>query len=100
MPAPPWKRATGLAPVIDGWLSSKVVRPCFTGSREAAPEAGVSEPYPETLHPALVKALVGRGIPALYRHQARAFEAARTGVGAQRGGRGRHVVVSTPTASG
>lgn len=48
-------------------------------------------PLPSELAPELVSALVGRGITALYSHQALAFEAAS---------RGEHVLVATGTASG
>jgi len=47
--------------------------------------------FPETLAPALQKALVARGIDRLYTHQAEAFLHASTG---------RSVVIVTPTASG
>ncbi|MDI7268869.1 MAG: DEAD/DEAH box helicase [Myxococcota bacterium] len=48
-------------------------------------------PIPGDLDPALSAALRRRGVESLYTHQAEAFEAARSD---------RHVVVSTPTASG
>jgi DEAD/DEAH box helicase domain-containing protein len=50
-----------------------------------------SKPLPCDLVPALVGALRERGITSLYSHQARAYEAVRSG---------RHLVVVTPTASG
>jgi DEAD/DEAH box helicase domain-containing protein len=46
---------------------------------------------PESLDPAVVSALLGRGLTGLYSHQAEAFAAAE---------RGEHVMVSTGTASG
>ncbi|MGB5368458.1 MAG: DEAD/DEAH box helicase [Polyangiales bacterium] len=46
---------------------------------------------PESLAPALVRAMRHRGIRELYDHQARAFELASEG---------KHLVVATPTASG
>jgi len=46
---------------------------------------------PESLAPALVRAMRQRGIRELYSHQARAFELAS---------QGKHLVVATPTASG
>jgi DEAD/DEAH box helicase domain-containing protein len=94
MPRPPWHRATGLDGVVSQWLASQAVRPCFTDERERASEAGETVPFPATLHGALRGALVARGVTGLYLHQAQAFEAARAHAGA------RHVVVSTPTASG
>ncbi len=48
-------------------------------------------PLPEWLDPRIAAALRGRGVAALYSHQAAAVEAAR---------RGENVVVSTATASG
>jgi DEAD/DEAH box helicase domain-containing protein len=52
---------------------------------------GRSEPFPDDLDPLVASALVGRGVTALWRHQAESWEASR---------RGEHVVVSTGTASG
>jgi DEAD/DEAH box helicase domain-containing protein len=52
---------------------------------------GRAEPFPDDLDPRVASALVGRGVTALWRHQAEAWEAAR---------RGEHVVVTTGTASG
>src|SRR5437868_7125996 len=46
---------------------------------------------PADLHPELVAALARRGVERLYSHQAEAYDAV---------GRGRHLVVVTPTASG
>jgi DEAD/DEAH box helicase domain-containing protein len=48
-------------------------------------------PLPETLTPALARALTAQGIASLYTHQAETFAAAE---------RGDHVVVATGTASG
>jgi DEAD/DEAH box helicase domain-containing protein len=91
MPAPPWKLETGLAPVVQNWLASGYVRPCFTGDRAFASAEGRFADYPEDLHPKLVAALRARGIEQLYDHQAQAWHATR---------RGKHVAVATPTASG
>ncbi|MBX5475477.1 MAG: DEAD/DEAH box helicase, partial [Thermoleophilia bacterium] len=57
---------------------------------EPAREARTA-PLPEGLHPAVREALARRGIEELYAHQAEAYEAAT---------RGRHVIVTTGTASG
>src|SRR5581483_11012118 len=57
---------------------------------EPAREARTA-PLPEGLHPAVREALARRGIEELYTHQAEAYEAAT---------RGRHVIVTTGTASG
>jgi DEAD/DEAH box helicase domain-containing protein len=48
-------------------------------------------PIPDELHPSVRDALERQGLPGLYRHQAKAFAAAR---------RGEHLVVATGTASG
>ena len=47
--------------------------------------------HPDSVAPALRDALVARGVPRLYVHQAEAFEQCATG---------KNVVVVTPTASG
>ena len=52
---------------------------------------GREEALPDDLDPRVASALVGRGITALWRHQAEAWEATR---------RGEHVIVTTGTASG
>ncbi|HYI75445.1 MAG TPA: DEAD/DEAH box helicase [Gaiellaceae bacterium] len=49
------------------------------------------EPLPDDLDPLVVSSLVGKGVTALYRHQAAAWESAQ---------RGENVVVTTGTASG
>ncbi|HWG57166.1 MAG TPA: DEAD/DEAH box helicase, partial [Gaiellaceae bacterium] len=56
-----------------------------------AARRGRSEPFPDGLDARVVSALAGRGITALWRHQAEAWEATR---------RGEHVIVTTGTASG
>jgi DEAD/DEAH box helicase domain-containing protein len=59
---------------------------------ERIPARGARDaPLPDTLAPEVVSALVGRGLTSLYTHQAAAFAAAEAG---------RHVLVSTGTASG
>jgi DEAD/DEAH box helicase domain-containing protein len=49
------------------------------------------EPLPDDLDPRVASALVAKGVTALYRHQAEAWEAAQ---------RGENVIVTTGTASG
>ncbi|MGJ7439833.1 DEAD/DEAH box helicase [Aquipuribacter sp. MA13-6] len=61
------------------------------GVRTRAPRAAATAPLPGWVHPALVRALAETGIEELWSHQLEAAEAARAG---------RHVVVSTGTASG
>ncbi len=88
---PPWQGARGLEPVVEGWLRSERVRPCFTANKDYAGRDARHAAVPSTLHPALARALDASGIDELYTHQARAFEL---------GSRGRSFVVATPTASG
>jgi DEAD/DEAH box helicase domain-containing protein len=58
-------------------------------SRER-PQAGLAEPIPDDLHPALREGLAKDGIEALWAHQSDALAAARRG----------HAIVTTGTASG
>ncbi len=53
-------------------------------------QAGLAEPIPDDLHPAVREGLAAAGIEALWAHQADAWEAARRG----------HAIVTTGTASG
>jgi len=80
---------------IEGLLASLRADPGFMAQvenwRTVAARGPALEPFPPGLHPGVAAALRGRGIEALYGHQARAFELAAAG---------RHVVVVTPTASG
>jgi DEAD/DEAH box helicase domain-containing protein len=87
----PWRRASGLEPVVDGWLASERVRPCFAAERDYDPSEASTAPLPDSLHPKIAAALAARGIDRLYAHQARAVELAAQGT---------PFVVSTPTASG
>src|SRR5580700_11719723 len=59
--------------------------------RHQAAREGEYAEIPATVAPALRDALIARGIPRLYIHQADAFE---------RSAAGQNVVVVTPTASG
>ncbi|MFO0679723.1 MAG: DEAD/DEAH box helicase [Polyangiaceae bacterium] len=87
----PWSGPRGVEATIEGWLESRIVKPCLQADELYAAKDGDLRPLPESLHPGLVAALRARGVDALYAHQARAFEAAKAG---------RDVVVATPTASG
>ncbi len=91
MPSPPWATARGLAHVVDHWLESRTVKPCFQADEVVPGRDADTVPVPEGLAPALTRALAARGVRSLYSHQAQAFDAAR---------RGRSFVVATPTASG
>jgi DEAD/DEAH box helicase domain-containing protein len=55
------------------------------------PRAARTAPLPDALHPKLREALARQGIEQLYAHQAEAYAAVRAG---------RHVIVTTGTASG
>ncbi len=88
---PEWKKACGLEPVLDGWLRSERVRPCFAAERDYESSVARTAPLPDALHPKLKDALRARGIDQLYTHQARAFDIAS---------KRKPFVVSTPTASG
>ncbi len=91
MPEAPWARPRGVAAVLDRWLASSWVRPCFCADETFGPREGSYADIPSVLGPGVVSALRDRKVGRLYSHQAQAIESA---VG------GRHVVVSTPTASG
>jgi DEAD/DEAH box helicase domain-containing protein len=88
----PWKTERGVDAVVDRWLESRIVRPCFTADETLPPRAARVAAFPDSLPTPIAFALRGRGVEQLYEHQARAFLAARAGK--------RGVVVATPTASG
>ncbi len=91
MPEAPWSKPVGASAVVEQWLASGVVRPCFAAERLIGERPAERGPLPEHLSAALRGALSRRGIRALYSHQSEAISAALAG---------RHVVVATPTASG
>jgi len=91
MVAVPWNRETGLESVVNRWLSKGIVREDIVAEKEFDPTGAMYADFPEGLTEGLRDALRRKGIQKLYSHQARAFEAVR---------KKRHVVVSTPTASG
>jgi DEAD/DEAH box helicase domain-containing protein len=62
-----------------------------TAVRRLAPVDARYAPFPETLDPRLRAALERRGVAQLYSHQAESFAHVAAG---------RHIVVTTPTASG
>jgi DEAD/DEAH box helicase domain-containing protein len=68
-----------------GRADERLVREAFEGAREA-----IAVALPETLHPALSKALRAAGIASLWSHQAEALESAWAGP----------TIVTTGTASG
>lgn len=90
MPAPPWDKPRGVAAVTNRWLSEGKVKRCLAAERLIPPTEATMGPMPELPLP-LLAALGRRGVAELYSHQTQAIGAARSG---------RHVIVSTPTASG
>jgi DEAD/DEAH box helicase domain-containing protein len=84
-------RPTSADAAIAMLLADPTLEPLFAAHRvqEALPPRHA--PWPEGIDPRLVAALRGRGVEALYTHQARAVEAVRAG---------RNACVVTPTASG
>ncbi|MBN9161618.1 MAG: DEAD/DEAH box helicase, partial [Myxococcales bacterium] len=90
--AAPWESARGVEAVLDGWLESRIVRPCVMADETVPGKSPRMAPFPRTLPTQLAFALRGRGVEELYEHQARAFEAIEGGA--------RGIVVATPTASG
>ncbi|MBJ94267.1 MAG: hypothetical protein CMP23_07275 [Rickettsiales bacterium] len=84
-------RRKGLAELISELKQSPSGRECVTAHLEVPAREPRYESLPEWLDPRLSRALRGRGVERLYRHQKLAIEASR---------RGEDVVVVTPTASG
>ena len=76
---------------IAALLADPSLAPLITAHRELEPRPPRHAPWPDGLDPRLVEALRGRGIEALYTHQAAAYEAVHAR---------KNVVVVTPTASG
>ena len=76
---------------IESLLADPEVAATVAAHRVIEPRAARHAAWPATVDPRLVSALRGRGVEALYTHQAKAFSAAS---------HGRNVVVVTPTASG
>jgi DEAD/DEAH box helicase domain-containing protein len=91
MPEAPWSHPSGVAAVVDQWLSEGTVRRCFAAERTIPAQGPKTAPIPARLSPGLSRALTQRGIEQLYTHQVEAVTAALEG---------RHVVIATPTASG
>jgi DEAD/DEAH box helicase domain-containing protein len=90
MPLAPWKTEHGVSAVLSRWLASSVVKPCLC-TDETLPGRGSEYAPTPPLAPGILRALEARGIERLYSHQTRAIRSALAG---------RHVIVSTPTASG
>ena len=84
-------RPSTIDDAIASLLTDSHVEPLIAAHRILEPLAPRHAPWPDGIDPRLVVALRGRGVEALYTHQASAFGAARAG---------RNVCVVTPTASG
>ena len=76
---------------IERLVTDPALAPLIAAHRELEPLPPRHAPWPNGLHPGLVAALRGRGVEALYTHQAHAVESVLAG---------RNVCVVTPTASG
>jgi len=76
---------------IEHLLSDPALQPLLTAHRVLEPRPPMHAPWPEGIDPRIVAALRGRGVEALYTHQAHAISAVRSG---------HNVCVVTPTASG
>ncbi|MGD0676787.1 MAG: DEAD/DEAH box helicase [Polyangiaceae bacterium] len=87
----PWAAQRGIEGVVQRWLASAWVKPCFCADEILAPSSGRYVELPAALAPSVARALRSRGIERLYEHQGRSIDAALNG---------RHIAVATPTASG
>ncbi len=76
---------------IESLLADPAIEPLIAAHRILEPQPPRYAPWPRAIDPRLVAALHGRGVEALYTHQAAAFESARAG---------HNVCVVTPTATG
>ena len=84
-------RPSSVDDAIGSLLGDPAIARLVAAHRVIEPRPPRHAPWPEGLDPRLVSALRGRGVEALYTHQAEAIEAVRAG---------RNVCVVTPTASG
>ena len=84
-------RPTSADEAIDAFLADPMLEPLVAAHRILEPLPPRHAPWPADLDHRLVAALRGRGVEALYTHQARAVAEVRAG---------RNVCVVTPTASG
>jgi DEAD/DEAH box helicase domain-containing protein len=84
-------RPTSAEAAIESLLADPAIEPLIAAHRILEPQPPRHAPWPDGIDGRLVEALHGRGVEALYTHQAVAFAAARAG---------RNVCVVTPTASG
>lgn len=103
----PWQAERGVDAVVDRWLESRIVKPCFTADETVPGREPKTAPFPPGLPTQVAFALRGRGVEQLYDHQAKAFVAAHGAsqsfgreVDVRSRDRRAAVVVATPTASG
>src|SRR5512135_1318376 len=80
-----------LAGLLSAWRADAAVASNIAAWRTLPARPAQRVPFPDDFHPALAEWLRGRGITALYSHQATAWAHARAG---------KHLVVVTGTASG
>ena len=85
------ERPPGPELAIERLVTDPALAPLIAAHRELEPLPPRHAPWPEQLAPGLRSALHGRGVEALYTHQAHAVTAVLAG---------RNVCVVTPTASG
>jgi DEAD/DEAH box helicase domain-containing protein len=80
-----------LSALLNAWQTDPNIASNIAAWRSFPLRLARFAPFPDDLHPALVDALLARGIGALYTHQATAWQRAQAG---------QHPVVVTGTASG
>ena len=80
-----------LTSLLSAWQADPAIRSNIAAWRTLPARPAQLAPFPNDLHPTLIEWLRGRGIAALFTHQATAWEHARAG---------KHLVVVTGTASG
>jgi len=90
-PKKPWAAPRGLGAVVRKWHRDGGYQRAFVLDRELPGREGRTVPIPRDLAEGVAEAIRGRGVDALYDHQAHAYSLARSG---------RDVVIATPTASG
>ena len=80
-----------LASLLSHWRSNPEVGPNLVEWRTISARVAQFKPFPPGIHPALLEALQGQGINALYSHQATSWEFLKGG---------KNIVAVTGTASG
>src|SRR2546429_3924874 len=72
------ERPTSPEEAIEHLLGDPVLRPLVTAHRILEPRPPQHAPWPDGIDPRIVSALRGRGVEALYTHQAHAIAAVRS----------------------